>query len=37
MKNEIKELFLHLGSDLCGIASIDRFDNALKDFIQRHL
>lgn len=32
MKNEIKELFLHLGSDLCGIASIDRFDNAPEGF-----
>ncbi len=32
MKNEIKELFLHLGSDLCGIANIDRFDNAPEGF-----
>ncbi|MBP7175127.1 MAG: epoxyqueuosine reductase [Thermoclostridium sp.] len=32
MKNAIKEIFLSLGSDLCGVANIDRFDNAPKGF-----
>ncbi len=32
MKNAIKEIFLSFGSDLCGVANIDRFDNAPKGF-----
>lgn len=30
--NDIKKLFYHLGADLCGIASIDRFSDAPKGF-----
>lgn len=30
--NDIKKLFYHLGADLCGIASIDRFYDAPKGF-----
>lgn len=32
MKNKIKEIFLQLGSDICGIANVDRFDNAPTGF-----
>jgi len=32
---EIKNLATHIGADLCGIASIDRFENAPKGFHPR--
>lgn len=34
---EIKELVLTLGADLCGIASVDRFDNAPEGFHPKDL
>jgi epoxyqueuosine reductase len=32
MKNKIKEVFLHLGADICGIANVERFANAPEGF-----
>lgn len=32
MKNEIKELAYQLGADVCGIGSIERFENAPPGF-----
>lgn len=30
---EIKDIMYSLGADLCGVASVDRFEEALKVFI----
>lgn len=32
MKEQIREIFLRLGADICGIANIDRFSNAPQGF-----
>ncbi len=32
MKDRIKEIFLNLGAEVCGVANIDRFINTLKGF-----
>jgi epoxyqueuosine reductase QueG len=37
MKNEIKELVLNLGADVCGIANIDRFSEAPAGFNPRDI
>lgn len=37
MENEIKQIFIDLGADLCGIASIDRFDNSPEGFHPKDL
>lgn len=37
MKNEIKELIMGLGADVCGIANIDRFSEAPEGFNPRDI
>ncbi|MDF2520381.1 MAG: iron-sulfur cluster-binding protein, partial [Clostridia bacterium] len=37
MKNQIKELVLNLGADVCGIANIDRFSEAPAGFNPRDI
>lgn len=37
MKNEIKEIFIRLGCDICGVTNVDRFDNAPKGFHPRDI
>lgn len=37
MKNQIKEIILNLGADLCGVANIDRFDQAPAGFHPRDI
>ena len=37
MKDEIKKIFLRLGCDICGVANVDRFDDAPKGFHPRDI
>jgi len=37
MKIEIKKIFMRLGCDICGVANVDRFDDAPKGFHPRDI
>ncbi|SHJ65118.1 hypothetical protein SAMN02745975_02564 [Geosporobacter subterraneus DSM 17957] len=37
MKNQIKEIILNLGADVCGVANIDRFSEAPAGFHPRNI